>query len=332
MPSDRNLVTLSSEEGVDPALWRLAQASLSLVLAEAAQALGRLEGQIAALPAAVRKGAIHRLALLEVEAMLWAQGIPLARDEIGRDLMDLRAGTDLEALHLARWAIRRLEGQGGLADLRGFLGLHRPANAPAPAGDLAPRPTGEAFDASAAAFLAGAERLSGLHPLTRAPALRLLWRLAGLSPPGLRIEAAVWSARAMIGDRTGTGAAGGGLSFVPLGRAGRIVWIMGGDPAEQSARHLEAVRDGCGEARAQLIRLAAWSETAAAATAPLKGDNPDRVLAVLLAHPLASAAMVETQAGISRLTAERQLNRLTGMGLIREVTGTKRFRLWAAAV
>lgn len=326
MPPDHAPEPLSPEEGVDPAPWRAAQAGLVLPLAEAAQALGRLEGQMAALPDAVRRGTIHRLALLEVEAMLWAEGTPLSRDEIGRDLMDLRAGTDLEVLHLARWAIRRLEGQAGLGDLRGFLGLHRPAAQAAPAGDLAPRPTGAEFDDSARAFLAGADRLSVLHPLVRAPALRLLWRLAGLSPPGRRIEAAVWSARATIG----TVRPGRDLPFVPLGRAGRLSWIMGGGTQEMLASHLEAVRDGAGEARARLMRLAAWSETARAAAASLKGDNPARVLAVIHAHPLVSAAMVENQAEISRITAERLLNRLTAMGLIREVTGTKRFRLWAA--
>ena len=39
---------------------------------------------------------------------------------------------------------------------------------------------------------------------------------------------------------------------------------------------------------------------------------------------------VEAEAGISRITAERMLNRLAQMGLTREVTGGSRFRFWAA--
>ena len=35
---------------------------------------------------------------------------------------------------------------------------------------------------------------------------------------------------------------------------------------------------------------------------------------------------------ISRDTAERLLARLERMGLVREATGTRRFRLWAAAI
>lgn len=55
-----------------------------------------------------------------------AQGTPLRREEIGRDLMEARASTDLDAMKQARWAIRRLEGQTRLDDLRSFLALHRP--------------------------------------------------------------------------------------------------------------------------------------------------------------------------------------------------------------
>ncbi|QDA36969.1 DUF1403 family protein (plasmid) [Paracoccus liaowanqingii] len=39
---------------------------------------------------------------------------------------------------------------------------------------------------------------------------------------------------------------------------------------------------------------------------------------------------METRAGISRPTAERMLKRLNELGLTREVTGNRRFRLWTA--
>ena len=67
------------------------------------------------------------------------------------------------------------------------------------------------------------------------------------------------------------------------------------------------------------------------ATARIKGDNPARVIAELAAHPLLSAAMLEAQTGISRDTAERLLARLRDMGLAREITGGRRFRLWTAS-
>lgn len=307
----------------DPAVWRAAQAGLALELARACEALGRLDATLALMPPEARAGATRRLALIEIEAMLWAQGQPLRREEIGRDLMEARAGADLEAMRLARWGIRRLEGQGGLADLRGFLGLHR-AGLPGLSEALAARPVGEDFDAAEAEFRALFAPLAELAPLARGPALRALWRLCDLSAPELLAEPAVWSARDMA---TGCEA----LRFVPLGRHGRAVWVDSGPLPERLARHLAAATLGLDDARRELQRLRDWQARALAATARIKGDNPARVIAALAAEPLLSAAMLEQSAGISRDTAERLLARLRGLGLAREVTGGRRFRLWAAA-
>ena len=60
-------------------------------------------------------------------------------------------------------------------------------------------------------------------------------------------------------------------------------------------------------------------------------DREARVIAELAAQPLLSAAMLEAQTGISRDTAERLLARLRDLGLAREITGARRFRLWTAS-
>jgi len=307
----------------DPDAWISAQAGLAAELARAGYALGRLDGAVAALEPEARPGACRRLALIEVEAMLWAQGTPLRREEIGRDLMEARAGADLEAMRLARWAIRRLEGQGDARDLRAFLGLHR-AELQGLEEGLAARPTGRDFDAAAAEFRDMAGRLAGLAPVARAAALRVLWRLCGLSAPEMLAEPAAWTSRAMA---EGCEA----LRFVPLGRHGRAVWVDAGSPAERLARQLAAVTAAAADARHELARLAEWQARALAAMAGVKGDNPARVIRALAAHPLLSAAMLEDSAGISRDTAERMLARLKSMGLAREITGGRRFRLWMAA-
>jgi hypothetical protein len=303
--------------------WRAAQAALAVDLAMAAQALGRLDEVMAGMEEDARAGATRRLALIETEAMLWAQGRPLRREEIGRDLMEARAGADLEAMRIARWGLRRLEGQGDPGDLRGFLGLYR-TEIGGLAEPLAARPTGEDFDAAEAEFRAMAATLAGVLPLARAPAMRSLWRLCGISAPEALSESAAWTARDMA---TGCEA----LSFVPLGRHGRGVWIDGGPAPDRMRRHLAAVMQGVTEARQELARIGGWRARALQATARIKGDNPARVIAELAAHPLLSAAMLETQTGISRDTAERLLARLRDMGLAREITGGRRFRLWTAS-
>ncbi|WP_223191332.1 hypothetical protein [Paracoccus thiocyanatus] len=307
----------------DAGAWISAQGRLAVELARAAFALGRLDGAVAALDPAARQGANRRLALIEVEAMLWAQGTALRREEIGRDLMEARAGADLEAMRLARWAIRRLEGQGDAQDLRGFLGLHR-AEVSGLDDLLATRPTGRDFDGAVAEFHDLAGQVAGLAPLARAAALRVLWRSCGLSAPEVLAEPAVWTARAMAEGCDG-------LGFVPLGRHGRAVWVDAGTPAERLARHLAAVAAAAQDARHELARVLDWQARALAAMAGIKGDNPGRVVRALAAHPLLSAAMLEESAGISRDTAERMLARMKGLGLAREITGGRRFRLWMAA-
>ena len=293
--------------------WRAAQAGLAVKLARAAQALGALE---ATLDGDV--GMIRRLALAEVEAMLWTEGTPLAREEIGRDLMAARAGSDPQVLAKARWALRRLEGQADPQQLRAFLGLHRVDHA-APAG----RATGDAFDATARELLARLDD-AGLHPLTRAAMAVALWPLAGLSDPEDVAEAATFAARIAAADLTA-------LPFAPMGQAGRRVWrSQGGSVAARLDRWLDAVAAGARHARAEALRLDGWAARAQTEVAHLKGCAPARVIAALRATPLMTTEMVAQQIGASRDTAERVLARLHGTGLIREVTGTRRFRLWSA--
>jgi hypothetical protein len=306
-----------------PADWLAAQSSLAVELAGAALAVGRLEARLSLMDAQARAGATRRLALVEIEEMLRAQGTPLSREEIGLDAMAARAGTDLQAMAQARWALRRLEGQSDPASLRDFLALHRTEDR----ADLAwsERPIGQAFDAAAEDFLDGMERLSGLHPLARGPAARMLWRLAGLSPDDAAIEGAVWAARDMT-------RAVPRLAFLPLGRHGRAIWADGGPPLPRLTRHLGAVTRGADDAARMLDRIADWARAAREAAAPIKGRNPSRIIAALAAHPVLHTAQVEELAQISRDTAERLLSRMRGMGLVREITGARRFRLWTAAV
>ncbi|MDQ1902453.1 hypothetical protein RAH32_18695 [Paracoccus sp. WLY502] len=303
--------------------WLAAQSALAVDLAGAALGAGRLEARLSLMDKEARAGAIRRLALVEIEEMLRAQGTPLSREEIGLDAMAARAGTDLQAMAQARWALRRLEGQSDPASLRDFLALHR--NLDREDAPWSERPVGAAFDAAADDFLTAMEGLAGLHPLARAPAARMLWRLADLSPDGAAIEGAVWAARDMA-------RAVPGLSFLPLGSHGRAIWADGGPARQRLSRHLAALARGTEDACRMLDRLADWAQSAREATATIKGRNPARIIAALAAHPILHTAQVEELAGISRDTAERLLSRMRTMKLVREITGARRFRLWAAAM
>ncbi|WP_299847815.1 MarR family transcriptional regulator [uncultured Paracoccus sp.] len=308
---------------IRPEAWRKAEAACAGPLARAAQAMGQVDGVMQMIEGADLVAAIRRrLALNEVGMMLWAQGCPIAPDDLGRDQMDAGADLDLDGLRLGRWALRRLEGQGKLDDLRGFLGLHAVARTGF-AGVDGPRLTGAEFDAAATEFAGFMAPISDLHPITRAASGRALWRLCDLSPEGNLVESAVWAARHMA-------ASSSALVFVPLGSAGRRVWPLGGSPADQLARWCEAVAAGSAEARHLVLRLLDWQDRAGRALSRVKGDNAGRVIIALAAAPQALAMDLAERTGCSRDTVERMLTRLQAAGLVRDVTGGLRYRLWTA--
>lgn len=309
---------------LDPQEWRAGEAAAAPLLARAALALGQLDGVLSVMAGPDRAGAVARLALVEVEALTWAAGTPIPREDLARDLLDAPAGTDLEALRLARWAVRRLQGRGDADDLRHFLGLTRTDHAASGDGEML-RLTGTGFDEAASEFALRLDPLQGSHPFTRAAYGLALWRISGLSPGDDVVESACWAARQAARSCAA-------LTFAPIGQDGRSAWTRGGPAAERLAAWYAAIEQGATEMRQLLGRLSRWTDRAGAAGARMKGGNAEKVIAALRKVPTLSAAMVEEHAGISRDTAERLLARLAAEGLVREITGARRFRLWTAAV
>lgn len=310
-----------------PALWQQAEAEQAAPLARAAAALGALDAAVEDAP-----WLLPRLALLEIEAMLAAQGITRHSEDIGRDLLAAWGGADAEGLMQARWAMRRLAPEQAAdeaplkrplpRDLRNFLGLHR-VDVAGLAEDQAPRPAGDDFDAASSGFLKALDRLSARHPLTRATAALPMWRMAGLSPVEDVIEGASFAALVAVQDLPY-------LGFAPLGRHGRTIWRIGGSVSERLGHTLEAVRAGANDARAELRRLRQWRKESLAAVARMKGETPARMIEAALLRPLVGTEDIERALGISRDSAERGLARLQSMGILREITGRGRFRLWTA--
>jgi len=65
--------------------------------------------------------------------------------------------------------------------------------------------------------------------------------------------------------------------------------------------------------------------------APLSGKTPPALRAVLTEWPFISSPMAEALTGASRAAVQRNLAWLEVRGLIREMTGQGRFRMWRAA-
>lgn len=62
----------------------------------------------------------------------------------------------------------------------------------------------------------------------------------------------------------------------------------------------------------------------------LSGRTPPALCAVLANWPLVSAPMAEALTGASRAAVQRNLAWMEARGLIREVTGQGRYRMWRA--
>lgn len=60
----------------------------------------------------------------------------------------------------------------------------------------------------------------------------------------------------------------------------------------------------------------------------LSGKTPRALRAVLTEWPLVSAPMAEALIGASRAAVQRNLAWMEARGLIREVTGQGRYRMW----
>lgn len=319
----------------DPADWQAAQGRHAPALAALAFGFGRLEERLAALG----PGARLRLALEEVSQLAWWSGERVGADPLALHLAD-RAGSppaDHPALARAAWAVRRLTrgappGQQA-ATIAAFLG-RRGAEGAVP--DLA-------LD------LAEAIRpLAGLHPVVQAAALfqaRLLARAdigAGDTVPGL--EAAVLAARAACApaagpDRIGqdgAGQSGAGQSgagqgaFLPLALAGTGGLRAGGPPAQRLGAWIAGAGQAVTAALLRTAQLRDWEARAGAALAGLSGRTPPRLVLLLAAWPMVTAPMAAARTGASRAAVQRNLDIMERHGLIREVTGQGRYRVWTA--
>lgn len=291
--------------------WARAEAGLAAPLARLAGRLGALDDRLRRSP----EGWRHRLALIEAADLSWFLGDRVTPDRLALWIALRLSGVheDMAALSRVGWAVRRLTGgPRPEANLSDFLGRHDPEDIGAETERFSDRASGWLW------LMASAKHL---HPISRACMGFHLWNLAGLGHHGDRMEAAVTAGRIAIGE--GTGAV-----FAPVAMGGAGALRAGGTPAERLARWLDGMEGATLTAMRHLDDIEAWSIRAAAIMAPLSGRTPPALRAVLTEWPLISAPMGETLTGASRAAVQRNLAWMEERGLIREVTGQGRFRMW----
>jgi hypothetical protein len=318
--------------------WRAAEAGQAAQLARVSARLGILDERLRRGPAGWRQ----RLALIEASDLSW-----LTQDRIGLDrlslYMELRVSTvtdDAQALYRIGWTVRRLTGgpaplarRSGVGDLETFLDRRdRPgqgerfegAKAPSRVAEMAER---EAFEDRAAGWLAMMNQAENLHPVTRACMGFHFWHVAELSPIDDPLEAAVTAARVAIADLAPSGSAPGAI-FAPIAMGGGGGFRAIGDQPARLARWLSAMESATLAALRRLDEIEAWVAAAERTMAPLSGKTPPMLRDIFTSWPLVSVQMAEKMTGAHRATVQRNIDWMEGRGLIREVTGQGRYRMW----
>ena len=295
--------------------WRRAEAGKAARLARVAGRIGALDDRLKRGP----EGWRHRLALIEAADLSWFVGDRIGPDRLALWISMRLSGVQDDTGALARvgWAVRRLTGgPGPEADLSAFLDRRDPENLADEA---------EPFADRAGGWLDLMAQAADLHPITRACMGFHLWSLAGLGQQGDRMEAAVTAARIAASEGPN---ANGGAVFAPLAMGGAGGLRAGGPATERLGRWLDGMETACLTAMRHLDDIEAWAARAEAEMTLLSGKTPPALRAVLTEWPLVSAPMAEALIGASRAAVQRNLAWMEARGLIREVTGQGRFRMW----
>lgn len=142
---------------------------------------------------------------------------------------------------------------------------------------------------------------------------------------GDQIEAAVTASRIAASE-------GSGAIFAPLAMGGAGGLRASGLPPERMARWLDGMEGAILTAMRHLDEIEAWSDRAKTVMDQLSGRTPAALWAVFTEWPLVSGPMAQAVTGASRAAVQRNLNWMETNGLIREVTGQGRFRMWCIAL
>lgn len=256
--------------------------------------------------------------MFEAADLSWFVGHRVGADRLALWISLRLSGVQNDTGALARlgWAVRRLTGGPGPEDdLSGFLDRRDPETIAAGA---------EPFADRASAWLNMMRAARPLHPITRACMGFHLWSLVGLGQSGDRMEAAVTAGRIAASE-------GRGAVFAPLAMGGAGGLRAVGAPAELLVRWLDGMGAACLTAMRHLDDIEDWSARAKSATVSLSGKTPPGLCRALNEWPMVSAPMAEQLTGSSRAAAQRNLAWMEAQGVIRELTGQGRFRMWKAA-
>ncbi|CUI95318.1 hypothetical protein [Cognatishimia activa] len=319
-PGESPLIFAQRETSVAPKDWSAAERSSYRGLVSAAEALARFGARLEALPSDV----VERIALQSVAAILRSEGVWLKPEQIAL-FRALRVSSQEETRDLERasWAVRRLiamrKGSPIEEGLRAFLGRQKVVERQAlPNED---RALGEELDSVGEDWTKQIEAMGQLHPLTRAACGLFLWRRLQITAPDEALEPMV--AAALLG-------ADAQAPFLPVPEGVAPLHMRASNPEEALASFYQTVERGALAALLEVERLLAWRARAKELTDDLSGRTPRSLVETSLRFPVFSAELAARLAKCAPMSARRNLKLFEERGLLKEVTGQRRYRFWSA--
>jgi hypothetical protein len=173
-----------------------------------------------------------------------------------------------------------------------------------------------------------AETMTGteaLHPITQAAFLFHAWEMAGAERGARDIEGGVTAAR-LAGEKLGRGAL-----FLPLALGSGTALRGQGSVLARLAAFYRGCEQASLSALMMIERIADWEERAEEALKDCSGRTPGELVQVFARWPMASAPMAEAHVGASRVAVQRNLDMMVARGVIREIIGQGRNRIWTPA-
>lgn len=316
-PTAPPLPTANRSQLISVSEWAEAQAFLAAPLARLAARMGALGERLRRAP----DGWHHRLAFQEASELSWHTGSRVHAEKLAMWL-GLHTGwfeDDDRAMARAGWAARRLA-TGRMPELSDIDGLmHFLSRTDVSEDDL------DGLRDQLTNWSEVVETARELHPVTWAAFGYHLWPIAGLNEgrPS-EFDAAV------ICARLATGGLAGGAVFMPLVTAGGGALRRGGTADDRLRNWIKGADQATLNSLRFLERLENWSISAVDALSDKSGRTPQMLAEVFVSWPLVSAPLAEAKTGQSRAAIQRNLILFEAQGLIREVTGQGRYRVWTA--
>ncbi len=354
----------------DPVDWARAQADLSGELAALCYLFGMLEARLAPMGAGfLQRLALREAAELSWWASTHTGETRVSEEGLTLWLA-LRVGPpqtgpqtdvlhDSLALQEAAWAARRLmappdlirSGPLGAAELLRFLGdggVHKEGalkdgwmHVDGHEGDAVRghRPGDKRQNAKFAAASDAVQDLAELmsaaqylHPVTQSALLFHAWRSFG---PGAAVQVEAAAMAACLGGQmalnTGTIHKNRAI-FMPLTLGGGAGLRGSGTAVNRLSQWIQGASQATLWALRYLERLQDWHMRTQTILKGLSGRTPNLLATLLAGWPIVTAPMAEAQTGASRATVQRNLDLMHQKGLIREITGQGRYRVWTAKI